>query len=699
MSPEQAVGKTADRRSDLWSFGVVLYEMLTGRALFTGETVSHVLAEVLKTDPDWTTLPDATPAPIRRLLRRCLERDRKQRLADAADARLDIDEAIASPGEPAPLAASPRASWASRLPWAVVALVVIGVGAAAVLRSGLAPPSATRLLRVSVVHAGGRAVTPVLSPDGDRVVYVAPGPDARPSLWVRELDEPGPTVLAGTEEARNPFWAPDGRAVAFFAGSALKRVDLGSGQTRIIVENLANMSTSGAWSADGTIVLQRAVAASGLSRVSADGGSLEPVTTVPEPYWGHMSPSFLPDGRRFLFFARDWTRSPETSEGGIYLGSLDSSDVRRLLPDHTNAVYAPSGHLLFHRAGELMAVPFDADAGTVTGDAVRLDERVEASFDSLSIAISIAHDGTIAIGSPGGTGRSSLQWLDRAGESLTTVSDPALYAWPSVSPDGTRIAVAIGDQRATNTDIWLLDSATGARTRLTSSPAWEGVPIWSPDGTRVTYATNEYGLDDVYVRDIQGGQAVPLVVSENDWWGPSSWSRDGRFLLLDVRGPDDIDMSVWSTSDQTLLPFLTGPANEEKGVFSPDGRFVAYTSGETGRREVFVATFPTPAEKWQVTTEGAQALSWREDGNEILIATVAGDLAAVSVSIDGGFRTGPLEVLVSGLGPGVADLAATADHSRFLAMIPSEPSGRSAEIRLLFGWAEALQEGRLTTQR
>ena len=259
--------------------------------------------------------------------------------------------------------------------------------------------------------------------------------------------------------------------------------------------------------------------------------------------------------------------------------------------------------------------------------------------------------------------------------------------------------MAIEDQRAIDTDIWLLDTATGARTRLTSSPAWEGSPVWSPDGASVTYATNEYGLDDVYARDIQGGQAVPLVVSENDWSGPTSWSRDGRFLLLDVFGPDDIDVSVWSTSDQALLPFLTGSGTEKQGVFSPDGRFVAYTSDETGRQEVFVATFPTPAERWQVTTEGAQALSWREDGKEILIATVAGDLAAVSVSSQEGFRTGPVEVLVSGLGAGVGALAATADHSRFLATIPSESSARSAEIRLLFGWAEALQEGRLPARR
>ena len=360
MAPEQAKGKAVDKRADIWAFGVVLYEMLAGRSAFAGETVTDIIAAVVTRDADWTALPAATPASIRRLLARCLEKDPKRRLRDIGDVRFEIDETIArgfSEARSGEVMSSPvrpaGVPLGGKLAWTVVGAALGAALAVALAWSGAwprTPPSESHPLRLSIVHTEGSEVAaPAISPDGRRVVYRARRGDGMPLLWVRDLAIGESQPLAGTEDATMPFWSPDSRDLGFFTGGALKRVSAAGGPVRLVTDNVGPWSGyGGAWAADGTIAVSRQA---GLFRVSADGGAMTALTKLPSGDWAHFWPNFLPDGRRFLFTAKLYTRTAEASEQGIYLGSLDSPKIERLLPDLSSAVYASPGYLVFAREG------------------------------------------------------------------------------------------------------------------------------------------------------------------------------------------------------------------------------------------------------------------------------------------------------------------------------------------------------------
>jgi serine/threonine protein kinase/Tol biopolymer transport system component len=714
MAPEQARGMAVDKRADIWAFGVVLYKMLTGRAAFAGSTITDILAAVVTREPDWTVLPAATPASIRQLLRRCLEKDPKRRLRDIGDVRLDIEEAIARGSREAPAsdsAASPaRLAGATRglkLAWTVTGTALAAVGIVALAFSGVWPrarPSETRPLRLSILHTEGREVGgPAISPDGLRVAYRARRADGVPLLWVRDLAGGDVRSLPGTEDASLPFWSPDSRDLGFFIGAALKRVPAAGGPVRIVVDYVGPFGGfGGAWTADGTIVFGGVPG--GLLRVSADGGAATPATTTPSGDWQHCWPSFLPDGRRFLFTAKLWTRASEASEQGIYLGSLDSPEIRKLLPDPSSAVYAPPGYLVFVREGTLTAAPFDLGAGRVTGAPAPIGGAVATNASVYFAAVSASADGTLAVRPPPAdalvdvlkdTPSVELHLVDRQGTgSRVRTARPFAYFMALNPVDSRTLAAAILDPRAGTQDLTLMDLSKDTITPLTATRGFAGYPVWSADGKRLAYASQPPGqMDDVYIKDIGTGLIQPVIETPAILEHPVAWSHDEQSLLVFTFDDQGTYLSSWSFGSRTVTR-LVGPRAIESAAFSPHDDFVAFSSQESGRPEVYVTTFPDHRQTWPITTEGGQVLSWRNDGREILVATLSGHIAAYPVSTDGGFSHGEPTTLVRDVGSLAGFSTATRDHSRILIRVSPDAAEDKGEIRLLFGWQTAFGQSK-----
>jgi len=711
MAPEQAKGKAVDKRADIWAFGNILYEMLAGRAAFAGETATDILAAVVTREPDWTAIPAATPASIRRLLTRCLEKDPKRRMRDIGDVRFDIDEAIARGSSDAPSVesvpspASPAgATRAGSLAWPLLWAALGASLAAALAWSGVWPrrgPPEPRPLRVSIVHTEGSEVSaPAISPDGRRIAYRARRVDGMPLLWVRDLVSGESHPLPGTDDASLPFWSPDSRELAFFAWAALKRVSAAGGPVRLVADNVGPWTGYGAtWAADGTIVLGRDA---GLFRVPAGGGAMSAVTRLPSPDWQYLWPSFLPDGRRFLFTAKLSSRSAEASQQGIYLGSLDTPTTERVLPDLSSAVYASPGYLVFAREGTLTAAPFDVTAGRVTGPPIAIGGAVGTDAMFYFAAISASADGTLAVRPPptvvfpdSQTFTTELRMVDRSGTG-SRVATPRLFSYRmALSPTGSRtLATAILDPRAGTQDLWLMDLANDRADPLTTTRGFAGNPVWSADGKRLAYTYGPPGaMADAYVKDFGTGAIQPVMETSQTGEHPVAWSHDGQSLLVFTFDEEKASLSSWSFTSRTFTR-LVGPGVLHNAAFSPRDNYVAFGSLESGRPEVYVTTFPDHRQTWSLTTEGGQVLSWRNDGREILVATSSGHIAAYPVSTEGGFSHGQSTTLVRDVGSVAAYSTATADHSRILIRVNPDAAKDKGEIRLLFGWQDALRQNK-----
>ena len=712
MSPEQARGKTVDKRADIWAFGAVLYEMLTGRAAFAGDTTTDIIAAVVTQEPDWTAIPATTPASLGRALARCLEKDPKRRLRDIGDVRLDLDEttaaasvdARASGAVHAPArAADPRHG--QKLAWALLGAVLPVIGLAVLVFWGVWPrarPSESRPLRVSIVHTeGSEAGAPAISPDGRSIAYRARRGDGMPLLWVRDLSSGDARSLPGTEDASMPFWSPDGRDLGFFAGVALKRVSASGGPVRVVVDNVGTFGgAGGAWGPDGTIVFSGQVQ---LYRVPADGGAVAKLTKAPSQDWSHYWPSFLPDGRRFLFTAKLWTRTAEASEQGICLGSLDSPTIERLLPDLSSAVYAPPGYLVFVREGKLTAAPFDLAAGRVTGPPITVGGAVATEPQFYFAAISASADGTLAVRPPPAvapindgmnTSHAELRLVDRDGRGRPVGAARSFSQSMALSPaDGRSLAAGILDPRAGTQDLWVIDLTKDSAVPLTTTRGFAGNPVWSADGKRLAYAHQPPGgWDDIYIKDVASGAAQPVIETLTILEHPVAWSHDQRSLLVFTSDDAGTYLSWWSFASRTLTRFA-GPRALEAAAFSPRDDLVAFTSQESGRPEVYVTTFPDRGQTWPLTTEGGRVLSWRNDGREILVATLSGHVVAYPVSTDGGFSQGQPTTLVRDVGSMVAWSTATSDHARILVRVNPDAASDKGEIRLLFGWQDTLRQG------
>ena len=481
MSPEQARGTAVDKRADVWAFGVVLWEMLTGKRLFEGATVSDTLAAVLKTEPQWNALAPATPTAIRRLLRRCLEKDRKRRLDSAAAARLEIEDALTAPsaleGVASPVTSSAlRGRLAGMVAFAVAAVLAAALAMPAVRYLRETPPPEPVVTRLDVVTPPtSDAFSFALSHDGRQLAFVANG-EKGSQLWLRPLDQVRALPLAGTEGAAHPFWAPDGRAIGFFADGKLKRIDLAGGSVQVLAD--APLGRGGTWSPDDVIVFAPTTIGA-LLRVAATGGTTAAVTRMAAGQGSHRYPQFLPDSRRFLFLMA--TGQPETR--GLYVGSLDGGEPTRVMAAETAAAYAASGYLLLVSQEVLAAYPFDVTRGTVTGAPIPVAQSVGTDDGSFHSAFSVSAAGVLAH-RPGAGSRRQLAWVDRSGKLLGAIGQPdeSAPANPELAPDGQRVAV--GRTVQGNPDVWLIEAGRGVPSRFTFDSAIDGasalVTGWEP---------------------------------------------------------------------------------------------------------------------------------------------------------------------------------------------------------------------------
>ncbi len=660
MSPEQARGKPVDKRTDVWAFGCVLYEMLTGQRAFEGETVTDVLAAILTREPDWAALPEQTPAKTRDLLRRCLRREAKQRLHDIADARLELEElstasaASASaqlpfeenlhPALPSPTAAS--AARASRergskkslsvfLPWVLAAAFAAAAGALA-LRAR-APQAARLLARSALLPPDGATFSfggtqpgpPSVSPDGTRIVSAARRQDGSTQLWVRSLASDAWAALPGTEKGSYPFWSPDGKSIGFFADGKLKRVDAGGGPPLTLCD--APFGKGATWSAEGTILFAPGYD-SGLQRIPAEGGPATDVTTLDRARHenSHRFPQFLPDGRHFLFFVRT---SGEGAADGVMVGSLDGGHPQPLVKSPANAAFV-SGRLLYVRDRALVARRLDPENLKPEGEEVVIGDEVHV-LPAASLAVfSASRAGTLVYDRGSGSPDMVLRWFDRGGRETGAVGEPGPYYESSLSPDGRRVALSAEDPKSGRLDVFVLDVERGVAERLTSGKTDSSMPLWRPDGKSVIFRTREGGLLDLYEKNLDGGAAKALLLRTDKDKEPTDVSPDGRTLAFGVA-----NQSVWMlplSPPGPPFPYLQSGFNEENARFSPDGRWVAFESSEAGRKEVYVTSFPKPGAHVRISSGGGQAPRWSADGRELFFLTPGNTLMSAILRPGGG---------------------------------------------------------------
>ena len=620
MSPEQARGKIADRRSDVWAFGCVLYEMLTGTRAFAGAEITDVLAAVVRDAPDWSRLPRHTPESVRRLLRRSLNKDRRQRLADMSGVRLELDDAHEASAR-AGSAATPARFSAGRVAGAsAAALLLLAAIGIAWIRTA---PSDVRVMRFDIAAPPNSNIDwgQPLSPDG-RTVAITAQSDGRSQIWLRPLDSASARLLPGTEGATRSFWSPDSQHVAFFSDGNLKEVAVDGSQPRLIARGPFR---DGAWSPSG-VMLVGGQRGRPIMRVSERGGEPVAATTLDESRGevSHDYPEFLPDGRHYIYMVRDGGNGDDFVS---YVATLDSNE-RRLLPGIRAGVkYSPTGHLLFLRGASLMAQPFDAKRFELTGDAFPIAEQVAGGRIA---AFSISGNGTLAfIG--GAAAESRLIWFNRAGQQLGPAGPIAVYENPTLSPDGRSVAF----ERGAPPDVWRLELDREAASKITSDRSADQQPVWSPDAQALAFASNRSGKAGLYQRTLGAGSDERLLVESAQPVALSDWSRDGAYLAYSS-GTD-----IWALplhGDRNPLQVTKSPLFQElNAVFSPDGRWVAYQSDEStgitrsGEGDVYVQSFPDPGVRRQVSAAGGFAARWSHDGKELFYVTPDGMLMAASI--------------------------------------------------------------------
>jgi Tol biopolymer transport system component len=694
MSPEQARGKAVDRRADMWAFGCVLFEMLTGGRTFEGDDVTETIAAVVREEPDWSALPVNTPAALHRLLRRALAKDPRNRLADASTARLEIEEALTGSEDAVGLqsttrppgvdvATAPRSRLGQRVPWILaaglgLAVAVLAVPAARSLR-GAASAAPMRFLIDTPRLSGSSYDNLIISPDGRMVGYIARAEGRGSTLYVRPLDSLSARPLAGTEGAFDAFWSADSRYIGFRIGfgpsSTLKRVDVTGGPP----QNLAPCEI-GTWNHDGIIICKDGVV---LSRVPATGGVPTRITALDESLQetSHDAPYFLPDGRHFLYRAR----SARPENRAIYVGSLDSDRKTRIMTSESKAIYAPPGFLLFYRQGTLFAQAFDATRLALRGEAVPVAERVAAASGGVDAAFAVSSTGTLVYQHDEAPQTRQLAWFDRQGRQLGTVGPAGAFGMVALSPDDKRVALS------SESGMWIVEMSTGIASRLTDQG---GSPVWSPDSRTVAFASNRNGRTSVFQRTLGSREDLPVFESPEGSQWPDDWSRDGQLLLINDRNSGIVVLPMTGDGKPRRL-LLSDKAVIDKPTFSPDVRWVAFASTESGPAEIMVASFPEFTNIKQVSAGGGHLPEWRPDGKELFYMTGDGELMAVEVrdtgsTLDTAAPRKLFDTRATAGTPGSNRYAVSADGNRFLVLAPAADS-RPEPIAVVLNWTSLLK--------
>jgi eukaryotic-like serine/threonine-protein kinase len=630
MAPEQIGGDPGDQRTDIFAFGCVLYEMLAGRKAFDGTNAMAVIAAITSSEPpSIATLQSAHPL-LEHVITRCLEKDRERRWQSIGDVTGELRWIAEQPRpQQTTVAMAPRSNRASRaLLGLAIVLAMFSIVAGSLALQRRAHPSSAPAFRFEISIPPTDDPSMALSPDGTQLAFIA-NKDRNAVLWVRSFDALENRALPGTEGASLPFWSPDGRTIGFFAGGKLKRIDVAGGTPLVITD--APNARGGAWNADGVILFASGVSAP-IKRVSTRGGPVENVTEVnakngPDHRW----PQFLPDGKRFLFSSTLGT--PDTN--GVYLSSLDKTPpVRVLASDAAGRFAAPNVLLTIIRQGALQAYTFDPSSGIVSGEPVLIAQGFAGASASGGFA---ASDTGVLAYRPGGAQKRQLTWVDRKGAPLRTIGEAAtdFVAGPELSPDEQSVAVFL--QRSSDNDIWVIELARNLARRITDGPPADAHPLWDPDGEHVVFYSRRFGgLGGPTRQALVGGTAERLFPNEENGL-PLSWTRDRQFLLLRRVNPktgSDL-VAIATAGEPREVIVAQSPAEEAEGQFSPDGKWVAFSSNESGNQEVFLQAFPSGKFRTQVSTGGGAQVRWSGSGNEIFYIAPDGKMMSVAVTMTG----------------------------------------------------------------
>ena len=694
MAPEQVRAQRVDHRSDIFALGLILYEMLSGKRAFRGNSAVETLNAILKEDPPQLSESNSHINPaLERVVLHCLEKNPAHRFQSTGDVAFAL-ESLSALSSNRTLAeeltsAVPRRNTRAWLPWVIAAALLLGLMATlpfavAYLRRS---PTEEGLIRLSVslpdkvLMSEGTSLV-AISPDGRQIAFVATR-EGQNLLWVRSLDSFTPKPLVGMEISGSPgfpFWSPDSRFIGFFAGDKLKKVEASGGPPQTLCDLPA--ARGGTWNRDGVILV--GTVSGTLFRVSQAGGELTPLTTLDQSRFetSHRWPDFLPDGRHFLFFVR----SAKVENTGIYAGSLDSKETRQLLPNVLSALYAPPGFLLFLRNDTLMAQPFDTNALKLTGEPFPIAEQVGFNSGLGRGDFSVSENGVLAFRTGGGRIDQPL-WFDRTGKQTGTVAEAGMYSNIALSPvDEKQAAFDRTDPQTGTRDIWLFDLArNGVSSRFTTDPAVDHLPLWSPDAKRIVFSSNRTGGWNLYEKSASGGESEEVILNSVEGTEPDDWSRDGKFIIYaSFNGKTKWDLWLLRTADKNASPLLQSEFNEKQASFSPDGKYIAYTSDKSGSPAVYVQTFPLSGSEWRISTDVGAQPRWRSDGRELFYIGPDRKLMVVDVKLGPPFQVGVPKPLFDTRVPTITDIrnhyAVTADGQHFLINSMTEQRGPIIDV-------------------
>jgi eukaryotic-like serine/threonine-protein kinase len=688
MSPEQVEGKELDGRSDIFSLGAVLYEMLTGKKAFEGKSQLSVASSILEKEPEAIrTVKPLTPPALEHAIGLCLAKNPEERWQTAKDLAQELRWVSESGGQARQGGAGSASLGREKLAWTVA-----GVLGLLLIATGIfwRPTGSTvhRSFYYAALPVTARDVA--LAPDGRTAAIVGYSETSRRNvIWIYELGKEGSRSLPDTEGADYPFWSPDGKSIGFFADGKMKKLELSSGQVRTICD--APAGRGGTWNKADVIVFSPYSRQAGLYRVTAAGGTPQAVTQ-PDPSrreTSHRWPMFLPDGKQFLFMAA--TFSGYKDVGAIFVGSLDSKKTEFIVAADANAAYAEPGFLLYYRDKTLLAQPFDAQSLTLKGEPVDLLSEIQYVRQVKKVAFAVSNDGLLLAqgGGPGVVGYSQAKWFDRSGKELGELDKPGVYGNVAIAPNDLAVAVDRFDLPSLNNmDIWAYPSwheSTGRR--LTFDPGYDGAAVWSPDGSEILFSSNRQVTLDLYIKKADGGQEERNALHDPYDKLANDWSRDGKYILY--RHADELQYAT--LPGFTSNAYLKASGILRNGQFSPDGKWVAYNSNETGKWEIYVTSFPEPHGKWQISTTGGEQPRWRGDGRELFYLSSDGRMMGVPVSTGASFSSGaPVALFQANPAVPVSYLnifgyAVTRDGQRFLINTVMKPEER-IPISVVLNW-------------